>query len=80
MGEEGQGVLEEAFTATPSAGQSTAYLSRSARSALDTVLARAAVSDSSGFLMAGTRSDTNPLQAWDEINPRTGESPAIAVD
>lgn len=80
MRDVGQGVLEEAFTATPSAGQSTAYLSQSARSALDTVLQRAAVSDSSGFLMAGTRSDTNPLQAWDTANPGTGLSPAGVVD
>lgn len=80
MREVGQGVLEEAFTATPSAGQSTGYLSRSARSALETVLQRAAVSDSSGFLMAGTRSDTNPLQAWESANPATGLSPKGVVD
>ncbi|UWR30772.1 hypothetical protein K3758_04380 [Sulfitobacter sp. W002] len=80
MRDVGQSVLEQAFTTDNAGGLSATYLSQAARTALDQVLERAAVSDSSGFLMSGTRSDTNPLQAWDEINPRTGESPAIAVD
>lgn len=76
----GQNVLEQGFTSDNAGGLSASHLSLAARSALDRVLERAAVSDSSGFLMSGTRSDTNPLQAWDEINPRTGQTPATAVD
>ena len=76
----GQAVMEQALTATVSGGASSSYLTLAARSALDTVIQRAAVGDSSGYLMAGTRSDVNPLQAWDEVNPRTGASPATAVD
>jgi len=76
----GQAVLEQALTAQSAAGPSSIYLSQAARSALDTVIQRAAVSDSSGYLMAGTRIDTNPLQGWEEVNPATGLTPAGVVD
>jgi flagellar hook-associated protein 3 FlgL len=79
MRESGQKVLEQAFLAQSSAGTSSAYLSQAARSALDTLIERSAVSDSSGFLMAGTRSDAKPLQNWDMVNPATGLSPAGVV-
>jgi flagellar hook-associated protein 3 FlgL len=79
MRDVGQAVLEQAMTAQSASGPSTAYLSQAARSTLDTIIQRAAVSDSSGYLMAGTRLETNPLQAWDEVNPATGFSPAGAV-
>ncbi len=79
MRDVGQSVLEQAFSSDSAGGLSTTYLQQAARTALDQVLERAAVSDSSGFLMSGTRSDTNPLQTWDVQNPNSGVSPANAV-
>lgn len=80
MRDAGQAVLEQSLTAQSAAGPSSIYLSQSARSALDTLIQRAAVSDSSGYLMSGTRLDTNPLQGWDDANPATGLSPAGIVN
>ncbi|MGJ8544666.1 MAG: flagellin [Sulfitobacter sp.] len=76
----GQDVLEQSFLALSSAGASTDHLGQVARAALDTLIERSAVSDSSGFLMSGTRSDVAPLQRWDTPNPDTGLSPAAIVN
>jgi flagellar hook-associated protein 3 FlgL len=76
--ETAQDVLDQSFVALTSAGSGS--LSQVARSALDTLIERSAVSDSSGFLMSGTRSDVSPLQGWTQINPGTGLSPAGIVD
>lgn len=80
MREAGQEVLEQSFLAQSSAGQTSAQLSQAARAALDTLIERSAVSDSSGYLMSGTASDTKPLQGWDTPHPDTGLSPSGIVD
>ncbi len=80
MRDAGQAVLEQSFVAQSASGPSTSFVAQAARSALDTVIQRAGVSDSSGYLMSGTRIDTNPLQGWDKANPATGLSPAGVVD
>lgn len=78
--EAGQGVLEQSFLTQSSAGTSSGSLSQVARSALETLIGRTTVSDTSGFLMAGTRSDAQPLQGWDTPNPATGLSPSGIVN
>lgn len=75
----GQDVLEQSFLALTSAGSATGHLSQVARSAIDTLIERSAVSDSSGFLMSGTRSDAKPLQGWNTPHPVTGLTPAGIV-
>ena len=75
-----QDVLDQSFVAQASGGSTSAHLAQVARSALDTLIERSAVSDASGFLMGGTRSDVSPLQGWDTPNPNTGLSPAGIVD
>ncbi|SFT08917.1 flagellar hook-associated protein 3 FlgL [Sulfitobacter marinus] len=76
----GQDVLEQSFLAQSSAGQTSAQLSQAARAAIDTLIERSGVSDSSGYLMSGTSSDTKPLQGWDMPHPNTGLSPSEIVD
>ena len=73
-----QDVLDQSFVALTSTGSKS--LAEIARSAIDTLIERSAVSDSSGFLMSGTRSDVSPLQGWTEVNPDTGLSPAGIVE
>ncbi|WP_339761230.1 flagellin [uncultured Sulfitobacter sp.] len=76
----GQDVLEQSFLAQSSAGQTSAQLSQAARSAIDTLIGRSGVSDSSGYLMSGTATDTKPMQGWDTPHPDTGLSPSGIVD
>lgn len=75
----GQTVLDQSFLAQPSSGTSSGFLSQAARSAIDTVIERSSVSGNGGFLMGGTRTDTNPLQGWTTPHPDTGLSPAGIV-
>jgi len=75
----GQDILEKSFLALSGAGKSPGNLAAEARSALDTIIERAAVSDGSGFLMSGTRLDAQPLQGWDTVHPDTGLSPSGIV-
>lgn len=78
--EAGQDVLNQLLVTGSSAGLSSDHLAQSARAAIDFIVGRSAVSDSSGFVMSGTRSDARPLQSWDVPNAETGLAPAQILD
>lgn len=71
----GQDVLEQLVFSEANGGSPSRNLSQIAQAAIDTITARAAYKDTSGFAMSGTMSDLIPLQPWDEVNPDTGLSP-----
>ncbi|MGR3465963.1 flagellin [Limimaricola sp.] len=74
-----QGVIEAALQSGGS-GQVTGTLQASAQAALDQIIGIANRTHVGEALFSGIDSDRAPLQPFDEVNPRSGQSPRQMVD